>query len=436
MHSLNHSLNHLNRFSKRHSKLWLNTLQIKYSTRLQESIFKKDAVQLNSSKHQSSILTYNHPWIYNHSVKHVYPNDNGEIRDVLDSNGNFLGKAYFNSKCTIYGRFLYRNDKPLDIEQVLVQKLQNAIHLRTRYRLNTNCYRIVHADADGLPGLIVDKYNNVLVLQIQTMGMELLKPFIVEQLKNLLPDISLIIEKTNSQTRKIEGLPSGESTIHVLHGDWKDDVLVFENGMKFMISLKDSQKTGFFLDQREMRNWCRQNCKSMNVLNCFSYTGGFTVAAFYGGAKSVDSVEISTKALSMLTKNLSLNKFEKCNHREFPIDVFAFLEKEPLEKYDFIILDPPAFVKTKTLLDKGVKGYLSLHKRVFQGVKPGTLVMTSSCSYYVNESLFRNIILKAAVQTKRNVKILGKHIWAPDHPVDLYCPETEYIKSFILYIDS
>ncbi len=381
-------------------------------------------------KGKESIFHRRHHWIFSGAVDH-FPDDmeEGDIRPVANALGKVLGWAYFNRRSSLCGRIISFEDVPP--EQALLLSLQAAITLRKRFfdDTSTTAYRIVNGEGDALPGLIVDRYGPFLVMQIGTLGMEKQKLWIASQLARLLP-IQGIYEKSLLPTRKEEGLSPTEG---VLWGEVPDETEILEEGLYFKVALKRGQKTGFFLDQREMRQWVRAHVKGRSVLNCFSYTGGFTIAALKGGASHVDSVDISEAALEMAKQNVTRNGFSIEEQGFYSENVFKFLKEQPLP-YELIILDPPAFAKKKGDVSSAIKGYRNLNREVIEKMGASTLLLTCSCSYHIDEPLFQKILFQAALEAGRPVKILGHHRLGVDHPLNLFHPETDYLKSFLLYI--
>lgn len=376
-------------------------------------------------------LLRRHPWIFSGAI-HSSPPDltPGEIVSVFSSSGVFLAQAYFHPQNSLAARVLSFEKTP--IPEVIAEQIQKALALR-RSLLNleaTNCYRLINGEGDGLPGLIVDVYDNVLVLQVNTWGMEKLKPLLIELLVKIVQPKSLY-EKSLSSARLQEGLAAAEGT---LWGEKIDEVEVRENGIQFFVSFKEGQKTGLFLDQREMRAVVRSLAYKKRVLNCFSYTGGFSLAALKGGALSVDSVDSCPRASFYARKNSFLNGFDASCHRIIEQDAFQFLKNSSLE-YDLVILDPPAFAKKRADLDAACRGYKEINRLVLEKLPARTLLVTSSCSYHVDEPLFQNLLFQSAHEARRSVKIVGRHAQAPDHPLSLYHPEGSYLKSLILFVD-
>jgi 23S rRNA (cytosine1962-C5)-methyltransferase len=288
----------------------------------------------------------------------------------------------------------------------------------------------VNAEADGIPGLILDRYDQVIILQSSTLGIDRLKPMIVDWIvKRLKP--KTIYEKSQLPSRREEGLEEQQG---FLWGIEVAEMAFKENGLSFQASLSKSQKTGFFLDQREMRQWIGQLAKGKRVLNAFSYTGGFTVYALAGGATCVDSVDISQDAIEAAKKHVVLNGWDVQKDRFICDDLFIFLRQRALD-YDLVILDPPAFAKKQKDVVQACRGYKDINRLAMLKMPARSLLLTCSCSHHVNEELFQQVLFQAALEARRRVRIVGRHRLAPDHPINLYHPEGEYLKSFLLYLE-
>lgn len=371
-----------------------------------------------------------HHWIFSGAISRMPKFEDGDILAVETANNEFLGYAYFNSLTSISGRIL-SFDKT-SAEETLIKNIDKAIEFRKKIfdHKITNAYRLVNSEGDKIPGLVIDIYDDVVVLQIATLGIERLKTLIIDHLKKTLKP-KTIYEKSNLPSRGEEGLQNQEG---LLFGKDVDKVEVIENKIKFIVSIKSGQKTGFFLDQREMRNWVKELSEGKKVLNCFGYTGGFSLYAMKGGATQVDTVDISKEAIGLAEKNTSLNKIDEKKHGFIAEDVFQFLREEPLD-YDLIILDPPAFTKRKTDIIQACRGYKDINRLAMKKIPSGSLLLTSSCSYHVDERLFQTVIFQAAQEAGRNVRIIGRHRLASDHPINIFHPEGEYLKSLLLFIE-
>jgi 23S rRNA (cytosine1962-C5)-methyltransferase len=382
-------------------------------------------------KGKEKFLKQKHLWVFSGAI-YSYPDnfENGNIYPVYSHGNELLGYGYFNQNCSLSGRMISFDNK--DFEKTIFNNLQKAINYRNIFfdKKITNAYRLVYGEADNLPGLIVDYYNNFLVIQIGTLGMEKLKPQIISYLNTTLKPIG-IYEKSNLPTRKEEGLQNFEG---LLSGEMCDEITILENSIPFLISFKKSQKTGFFLDQREMRLLVKHYASNRKVLNCFGYTGAFSVYALKGNAILADTLEISEDALNMAKKNFNLNNLSAKENQFIQEDVFNFFKKKSTD-YDFIILDPPAFAKKKKDIIQASRGYKEINRLALEWLPSKSLLLTCSCSYHVDEKLFTQIIFAAALEAKRNVKIISKHHLAIDHPINIYHPEGNYLKSFLLYVE-
>lgn len=315
------------------------------------------------------------------------------------------------------------------VAEALRSRIQQAAKLRRTWfdPTKTNAIRLINAEGDGIPGLIVDAYADVLVIQVSNPGIEKIKEEIVTYLIEEFKPRS-VYEKSTSFMRRKEGMNEIRA---LLYGEENPEVEILENGLRYSVDILEGQKTGLFLDQREMRSLVRELSAKKRVLNCFAYTGGFSVSALAGLASHVDSVESSAKCEARVEKNLSLNRLS--NHRFICEDVFDFLKTTSWD-YDLIILDPPAFVKKRDDIAKAFRAYKDLNRHVMEKAAPGTLLLTCSCSYHVDETLFQNILFRAASEAKRSVHILERHRQAHDHPISIFHPESSYLKSFLLYI--
>jgi 23S rRNA (cytosine1962-C5)-methyltransferase len=371
-----------------------------------------------------------HHWIFSGAVQTLPDFENGSLLPVRAADGDILGHAYFNRNSSIIGRMVSFGKTPA--EEALRQNVEEAVRLRRRFfdPSVTNALRLINAEGDFLPGLVADLYGDVLVLQVATLGMERLKPFVLDLLVSALKPRS-VYEKSDLPARREEGLADFEGTIF---GEAVDKVRILEEGLPFEVSLVRSQKTGFYLDQREMRKLVRDFARGRHVLNAFAYTGAFSVFALRGGAVRADSVDSSESAIALAQENFELNALPSDSGVFFTADVFEFL-REPGLDYDFIILDPPAFAKKKTDVVQACRGYKDINRLAIQKVRPRGLVLTSSCSHFVDEKLFQQVVFEAAQEAGRRVKILQRHRQPFDHPVNIYHPETEYLKGLLLYID-
>jgi len=371
-----------------------------------------------------------HHWIFSGAIRDLPEFENGAVLPVRSSGGDLLGHGYFNRKSSITGRMVSFGSEPP--EEGIRASVERALALRTSLfdPAVTNARRLINAEGDGLPGLIADLYDDVLVLQFATLGMEKLKPFILDTLTGSLRPRA-VLEKSDLPARREEGLVETEG---LLAGERVDKIRIIEGGIPYWVSFAQGQKTGFYLDQRESRKLVHDFAAGRRVLNTFSYTGAFSVCALKGGATRADSVDSSASAIALARENFELNGLPADSGVFFTADVFEFLRGPALD-HDFIILDPPAFAKKKADVVAACRGYKDINRLAFQRVRSPGLVLTFSCSHHVDEGLFQQVVFQAALEAGRRVRILQRHRQACDHPVNIYHPETSYLKGFLLYVD-
>ncbi len=382
--------------------------------------------QLVLKKGKEKALKNRHHWIFSGAIAQE-PRSIENFVTVKSEQGEVLGTAYYNQDAKIVGRMVaFGNADPIE---TIKNQIRSACEMRKAMidQTKTNAYRLINGEGDFLPGLIVDRYADILVIQVSTLGMEKLKSLIVECLADLLKP-KAIYEKSNLPSRKEEGLNDKQGWV------WKQsepEVDILENGHHFRVSLTEGQKTGFFLDHRVMRFDIGQRSEGKRVLNCFSYSGGFSVYAAAGGAAQVDSVDISEKAMDMARVNMNLNGF---TGGFFAADVFQFLRENPLN-YNIVILDPPAFAKRQKDIIQACRGYKDINRIALQKMPPRSILLTCSCSYFVDEPLFQKVVFQASVEANRRVRIIGRHLMAPDHPINICHPESDYLKSLLLFVE-
>ena len=300
----------------------------------------------------------------------------------------------------------------------------------------TNCYRLIHGEGDGLPGLIIDYYDSVCVMQAHSVGMFRAKGAICEALKSVYgPSLKAVYDKSSGTAPFKAGLDLVDGYLYRSESFSDDEQIVLENGHKFFVNWTEGQKTGFFLDQRENRALVGKYSRGRNVLNLFCYTGGFSVYALGAGAVHVDSVDSSRKAIDMVERNMFLNGFEPSRHTGYCADAIEFLRNVPEDKYDLMIVDPPAFAKHRGALNNALRAYQRLNAAAISKVAPGGLVFTFSCSQVVDKEAFALAVFSAAAQTGRSVRILDRLNQPADHAVNIYHPEGEYLKGLLLYVE-
>lgn len=377
-------------------------------------------------------LRNKHHAIYRSAIRTEPICNPGSIVEVQAHDGSFLCYATFNPKAYICGRAIaFKEGEPL--AQVREQ-MQKAIALRRSFFKNedTDCFRLINAEGDGIPGLIVDEYAGVLVLQLTTLGMEKLRDWVTDVLRELCSPVA-IFEKSTGAARKKEGLDGREGWL----GNAGPEVIpIKERGLMYNIALAGSQKTGLFLDQREMRSMVKQFAAGRTVLDCCSYVGGFSLNALAGGAVAADAVDYDDVAIERAKEHMNINGIPAEKFNGYAQDVFDFLRRKPQPRaYDFIILDPPAFAKRSSDIEQAKKAYTDMNRMAMEHLPAGGLLLTCSCSYQVDAALFQTIVFHAARQAKRNVRIIQRHRMAMDHPINIYHPEVDYLKSLLLWVE-
>lgn len=374
-------------------------------------------------------VRFGHPWIFSGAIDRI----DGEVAPggvvrLCAADGSALGRAYFNPRCAIAARVLTRHDEPVDAAFIR-ERLAAALGLRRAILPeSTNAFRLVNGEGDGLPGLIVDVYASTVVLQCLTAGADGLRPLLLAALQELLaPDC--IYERSSGAVRREEGLESFDG---VRHGSLPGMVEIVENGLRFAVDIEHGQKTGFFLDQRDNRQWARGLAGGRRVLNAFGYTGAFAVYAAAGGAAQVVSIDSSAPALVAAQRNVALNP-SNVGSEWIEADVFHSL-RQPQEPFDLLVLDPPALVKRRHDVDRGARAYKDLHLQAFRHAAPGAFLLTFSCSQHLSRELFAKIIHGAAADARRDVQIVRQLGAGGDHPVALAHPEGEYLKGLLLRV--
>ena len=373
-----------------------------------------------------------HPWIFSGAIDQLDDNyKTGDLTKVYSDKDEFLGIGYLNPRSQIAVRMLTFKDEEIDL-QFFIGRMEQAKKLRDEFiQPGTNAYRVLHSEGDFLPGLVADRYGDYLIVQFLTAGMEALKDTILDALKYVFNPKG-IYEHDDLDARKMEGL---EESTHLLSGvEPPDFVEISEYGHKFIVDIKHGQKTGFFLDQRESRKKIANHSKDKRVLNCFAYTGGFSIYAAKAGAKSVTSVEIQERAVNNMKTNFELNGLLGDQYKFECEDVFDYLRADK-QIYDLIVLDPPAFCKHKNQVQQAARGYKDINLFAMKRISSGGILFTSSCSTYIEPDLFQKIVFGAAKDASRNVQIIEKTSHSFDHPINIYHPEGEYLKGFFLKVN-
>ncbi len=390
---------------------------------------------------EESLLRF-HPWVFSGAIAEVQGNPSeGDIVAVHASNGDFLAYGHYQIG-SIAVRVLSFDESALRPD-FWETKLAAALQVRVAcglHRLSgeasTNCYRLVHGEGDNLPGLIIDYYDGVCVMQAHSVGMFRAKKHISEALQKVYgPELKAVYDKSSGTAPYKAGLELIDGYMYRREDFNDDEQIVLENGHKFMVNWTEGQKTGFFLDQRENRALVGSLAKGRSVLNLFCYTGGFSIYALAAGAKHVDSVDSSKKAMMMVDRNVALNGFDESVHTSLCCDAIDYLRDVPEGKYDLMIVDPPAFAKHRGALKNALRAYQRLNAAAISKVAPGGFVFTYSCSQVVDKEAFALAVFSAAAQAGRSVRILDRLNQPCDHSVNIYHPEGEYLKGLLLYVE-
>ena len=386
---------------------------------------------LKSGKEQS--LRRFHPWVFSGAIKKMYGNPlEGDLVDVYDNKDTFLAVGHY-APSSIAVRVLSFEQVTPGID-FFREKIKRAILYRKAVGIidnpQINVFRLIHGEGDGLPGLIVDFYNGVAVVQTHSLGFYKIRKEIASILAEVLDNsIVAVYDKSESTIPHMSGITA---TNEFLVGK-SDPVIVTENGYKFKIDWTTGQKTGFFIDQRDNRKLLEKYTEGRTVLNMFGYTGGFSVYAMKNAAK-VHTVDSSFPAIELANENIRLNFGEDKRHESFQVDAFDYMNHIK-DQYDLIILDPPAFAKHNNVLANALQGYKRLNIKAIEQIRPGGIIFTFSCSQVVTKENFRKSVFAAAANTGRSVRILHQMSQPPDHPVNIYHPESEYLKGLVIYVE-
>lgn len=389
-------------------------------------------IYLKKGKEES--LKRFHPWVFSGAIAHMDTEiDEGDIVRIITNSGNFIALGHYQVG-SIAVRVLSFEDIVID-DEFWKQRLGAALLMRQCAGIadnpENNTFRLVHGEGDSLPGLVIDCYGKTAVMQAHSVGMHVCRNIIARKLVEVMGSrIENVFYK--SETTLPFKADLGQENGFIYGGS--DDNIAVENGLKFHVDWLKGQKTGFFVDQRENRKLLEHYAKDKTVLNMFCYTGGFSFYAMRGNAKAVHSVDSSAKAIELTNANVELNFPGDKRHQAFCEDAFKFLDAAE-NKYDLIILDPPAFAKHRAALHNALKGYTRLNVKAFEKIKSGGILFTFSCSQVVTKDNFRNAVFTAAALTGRNVRILHQLHQPADHPINIYHPEGEYLKGLVLYVE-
>ena len=394
---------------------------------------------------EESLLRF-HPWVFSGAIAQVQGSPaEGDLVAVHASDGSQLAYGHYQIG-SIAVRVLSFDDSAL-YPEFWETMLARALQVRIAAGLHTsehscggaaetNCYRLVHGEGDNLPGLIIDYYDGVCVMQAHSVGMFRAKKQISAALQKVYGDqLKAVYDKSSGTAPYKAGLELIDGYLYKKEGFRDDEQVVVENGHKFIVNWTEGQKTGFFLDQRDNRALVGSVSKGRNVLNLFCYTGGFSIYALAAGALHVDSVDSSKKAMMMVDRNVEANGFDPSRHTSLCCDAINYLKQSPEGKYDLMIVDPPAFAKHRGSLKNALRAYQRLNAAAISKVAPGGFVFTYSCSQVVDKEAFALAVFSAAAQCGRSVRILDRLNQPCDHSVNIYHPEGEYLKGLLLYVE-
>lgn len=389
-------------------------------------------ITLKPGKEQS-LLRF-HPWIFSGAIdkKNGEPEE-GEVVEIHDALGSFLAVGHYQIG-SIMVRILSFDSVKID-QDFYTQRIAEAYSMRQSLGLagstTTNAYRLIHGEGDYLPGLVIDMYNGVAVVQMHSVGMYRDREYIYKALTTIMGNSLVAIYNKSEDTLPFKaGIDMQNAYVY---GHRPTDLTALENGLKFMPDWEHGQKTGFFVDQRDNRALIERYSKGRNVLNMFCYTGGFSIYAMRGGALKVHSVDSSERAIELTRANVELNFPGDSRHQATAEDAFKFMERSEGE-FDLMILDPPAFAKHYNVLNNALKGYRRLNTKAFEMIKSGGILFTFSCSQVVSKEVFRTMVFSSAAKARRRVSILHQLTQPADHPVNIYHPEGEYLKGLVLQV--
>lgn len=389
-------------------------------------------------KGERSLLLY-HPWVYEGEiVRSDLDISDGEIVDVLNSKDKYLGSGFYNHHSKIRIRIISFNSNDKFDEDFWRRRINYALSYREMVMPKENSFRLIYGEADEFPGLTVDKFNDILVCQILSLGIEIRKdiilPLIYQVMQEHNYEISGIYLRGDLELRNKEGLDNYTGWYENLPHPKETKTIIMENDIQYIVDFQEGQKTGFFLDQKKNRLLVRQFAKDRCVLDCCTHTGSFSMNAYLGGAKRVVALDISDKAINDAKENFKLNKMKIETITE---DVFKYLEKLVQEKkreYDFIILDPPAFTKSRKTVDRALKGYEEINYLAMRLLPRGGLLATASCSHFATDELFLEAIRKASIKAKVRLKQIKYEVAAMDHPILIGVDETRYLKFYLFQV--
>lgn len=388
-------------------------------------------IYLKSGREKS--VLFHHPWIFSGAIDRVVGNPGlGDTVDILGHDRNWLARGAFSPQSQIRTRiWTWNEDEQIDTSFFL-HRIQKAFAMREAIHSQTNSFRLVHGESDGLPGVIIDKYSDNLVFQILSAGAEKWRDIIIE-LSREMTRAKAGYERSDVEVRRMEGLDERSGSIF---GELEQPFELVENGIRFWVDIQNGQKTGFYLDQRLNRKKIVDYARNRKVLNCFCYSGGFSLYALMAGATEVFSIDSSADALDLAQRNVRLNGFSDEKASWCEADVFKYLRllRDKGEKFDLIVLDPPKFAPTVNQAERAARGYKDINLLGLKLLNPGGILFTFSCSGGISSDLFQKIVAGAALDAGLHVRILERLQAGPDHPIALNFPEGEYLKGLICAI--
>jgi len=388
-------------------------------------------IKLKLKKNESRRILNGHPWVFSNELQNLPSAEKGVLAQLYDDKEKFIAVGHYNPHSLISFRLVSRLNEDIDSVQFFESRIQSAIDYRKNIYPDLETLRLVYGESDHLPGLVVDKYGDYLSLQLLSAGMDKRRELIVEALLNVLSPKG-IIARNDVSVRSLEGLPESVETIY---GEIPDEIEIKENELRFIVNPKTGQKTGTFLDQKDNRMLLRNICDGKDVLDAFCYHAGWGIHAAFYGASSVLATDISAKALEHASRNAALNgvadkvTFDEC-------DVFEKLRqlKSIGKKFDVVVMDPPAFIKSRKNIAEGTKGYLTVNMRAMELIKSGGYLISCSCSHHLGREAFREMLTNAAIKSGSVVRLIDTSFQPPDHPVLLSFPESEYLKCYLLQV--
>ena len=391
-------------------------------------------VTLKPTKEKS--LLRKHPWLFSGAIKKIDDNiHDGDIVSIYSNKDKYLATGHYNEG-NISVRIFDFNERLIN-DKYWEEKISKALNLRKSSILindSNNVFRLIHAEGDHMPGFICDIYNQVAVFQFHSIGMWKLKKSFSKIIQKLLPQIEIIYDKSEKTLPKKHIDQYSIENSYLLKNSELKNTNVLENGNEFKIDWENGQKTGFFIDQRENRKFLGEMSKGKKILNTFCYSGGFSIYALNSGAKEVHSLDSSQKAIDLVDENIDLLKDKNIKHLSILEDAMDFI-KDLDNEYDIIVLDPPAFAKHIKVKHKALQGYKRLNIKAIEQIKPNGILFTFSCSQVIDNNLFRHMVLSSAIIAGRNVSILKQLHQPADHPINIFHPESEYLKGLILKVE-